>query len=405
MTSQDGPLEGLRVVDLTHMLAGPYTTMLLADMGADVIKVEPLRGDFIRTAGPTFGEGDERFGGYFHSVNRNKRSIAIDLRSDEGRQVLLDLVRRSDVLVENFRVGIMERLELGYETLRQVNPKLVYACIRGFGDPKTGESPYVDWPAYDVIAQAMGGFMSITGEPDGEPMKAGPGVGDIFAAVLLSTGILAAVRQADRSGQGQFVDVGMYDAILSLTERIVYQYSITGQDPERQGNAHPLFGPFGVFRTSDSWVAIAAPTDRDWGLLTEAMGRPELAEDPRFTTTTNRVRNEKDTHAVITEWTHGLTSAEVAGIIGGRIPVGPVQTISQIIKDPHVATRDMVVEVEHPGTDHKVAIAGTPIKFDRSEVGVRRRAPLLGEHTADVMGELGYGAEDVERLRQGDIIA
>src|SRR5437764_3932873 len=236
MAAPERPLHGLRVVDLTRMLAGPYCTMLLADLGADVVKVEPPGGDGTRSTGP-FAEDDElrAYGGYFQSVNRNKRSIAVDLKQEAGREVVARLAAAADVLVENFRPGVMERLGLGYESLAEANPRLVYAAVRGFGDPRTGDSPYRDWPAFDVTAQAFGGFMGITGPMPGQPQKAGPGIGDIFPATLAAPGVLAAVHHRRETGRGQFVDVAMYDGVLALCERIVYQHSYAGAVPSQQG--------------------------------------------------------------------------------------------------------------------------------------------------------------------------
>jgi crotonobetainyl-CoA:carnitine CoA-transferase CaiB-like acyl-CoA transferase len=397
-------LSGLRIIDLSHMLAGPYCTMLLADLGAEVIKVESPQGDFIRKVGPLFGVDDEQFGGYFHSINRNKLSISLDLATEEGKQVFRDLVASADAVIENFRESVMEDLGLGYEQLREINPRIVYGCIRGFGDGRTGKSPYSDWPAYDIVAQAMGGFMSVTGEEGGEPLKAGPGIGDLYPAVLLSTGVLAAILNARETGQGQFVDVAMYDAILSLSERIVYQHSITGAIPQRQGNGHPLFSPFGVYRTSDGWATVAAPADRDWALLAEIMERPELATDPRFMTSAARVANKDEVRRVVSDWTATITTAELLEKAGGRIPVGPVQSIDEIFADPHVEAREMLVEVEHPLTDRTVRIAGTPIKFAGTPGGVRFRAPLLGEHTRSVLEGLGYSRERIAELYRDDIV-
>ena len=296
----NGPLAGLKVLDLTAMLAGPYATMLLADLGADVVKIEPPHGDLTRGVGP-FREGakENRLGGYFQSVNRGKRSVVL-----------------ADVVTENFSAGVMERLGLAYETLAGVNPRLVYAAIRGFGDPRTGRSPYVSWPAFDVVAQAMGGFLSVTGTADGTPIKSGPGIGDIFPAALLAVGIVAAVRHAERTGEGQFVDVAMYDAVLSLTERIVYQHSCTGEVPAPQGNSHPLLCPFDIFPTADGWVAIAAPSDRHWELVAELIGRPDMASDERYRTNAARLRHAGRRRAA----RRARSSAGCGGRGGGRGP-------------------------------------------------------------------------------------
>jgi crotonobetainyl-CoA:carnitine CoA-transferase CaiB-like acyl-CoA transferase len=394
-----GPLHGVRIVDLTQMLAGPYATMLLADLGADVVKIEPLKGEFIRFAGPNV-TGQVADGGYFQSVNRNKRSVCLDLKSPDGIKVLRELVRRSDVVVENFRVGVMDKLGIGYEQLKIDNPRLVYACIRGFGDPRTGVSPYVDWPAYDVVAQAMGGLMEVTGEPDGQPMKTGPGLGDIFPASLLTTGILAALVSARQTNQGRFVDVAMYDAMLSLCERLVYQHSIRGDSPSRQGNSHPFFEPFGTYQASDGWVAIAAPDEQYWRPLARVMQRSDLLTDPEFASSEDRSRNRTKVREIVGAWTQRHTTAEIAQLLGGVVPFGPVQNIAQIFDDPHVHARDMIWPLRHPANGQTVHVAGNPIKVAEFPPQAAVSAPTLGQHTTAVLTELGYPSEEIECLRQ-----
>jgi crotonobetainyl-CoA:carnitine CoA-transferase CaiB-like acyl-CoA transferase len=384
-----GPLSGLRVVDLTQVLSGPYCTMLLADLGADVVKVEPPGGDAARAWGPhppaVDGQGPT-YGGYFASVNRNKRGICLDLTTDRGRQDLLELLQQADVLVENFRPGVMERFGLSYELIHERFPKLVYACIRGFGDPRTGRSPYADWPAFDIIAQAMGGIMSVTGSDADHPVKVGPGVGDLFPAALAAFGLLAAVRHAETSGEGQLVDVAMYDGVLSLSERIVYQHSMTGTSPVPQGNTHPLLCPYGLVSTADGFVAVAAPTDRHWQRLSQIIERPELADAPDYATNAARVARSADVYAAIEAWSRERTTEEVVAALAGHVPCGPLNTAGDIADDPHVAARDMVVELDLPagGT---VSVAGSPIKFSSTPSRVNSRAPLLGEHTAAVLHE------------------
>lgn len=379
-----GPLEGLRVVDLSMMLAGPYATMLLADLGADVVKIEPPRGDGTRTTGPfRVGDGPEALGGYFQSVNRGKRSVVLNLKDPADRDRLLDLVRVADVLVENYSAGVMDRLGLSYERLSAENPRLVYGAIRGFGDPRSGASPYQDWPAYDIVAQAMGGFLSITGTADGAPVKAGPGVGDLFPAALLALGIVSAVDLARRTGHGQFVDVAMYDAVLSLSERIVYQHSYTGEVPRPEGNGHPLLCPFDIFPTADGWVAVAAPNDWQWRALAEEIGGPSLAADERYRKGRDRVRHADEVREVVGGWLRARDTADVIALLGGRVAVGPVNDIAAIAADPHVAARRMLADVPQPGSDRPVVIAGQPIKFSRTAADVTRRAPTLGEHDLD----------------------
>lgn len=396
-----GALQGLRVIDLTQMLAGPVCTQLLADQGADVLKVEPLGGDGIRSAGPFLEDDSLRaFGGYFQSVNRNKSSLALDLKHPEGRDIFMRLVQEADVLVENFRAGVLERLGLGYETLRPHNPRLVYGTIRGFGDPRSGASPYAHWPAYDVVAQAMGGVMSITGAAGGDPTKVGPGVGDIVPGLMLGFGILAAVHHAQRTGEGQFVDVAMADGVLALCERIVYQHSYEGRTPGPEGNRHPLLCPFGLFKAADGWVAVACPGEKLWGPLAEAIGRPEMAQDPRFATNTARVAHAALVIAAVEDFTRARSKAELAQLLGGIAPFGPVYTARDIFNDPHFAKREMLVEIEHPGSPTPVRIAGVPIKLSATPGGIRRRAPLLGEHTEQVLDGLGFDATAIARLRE-----
>jgi crotonobetainyl-CoA:carnitine CoA-transferase CaiB-like acyl-CoA transferase len=383
----EGPLNDVVVVDLTTMLAGPFATMVLADLGADVIKVEPPHGDFIRAQGP-FAPDDElrAFGGYFQSVNRNKRGVVLDLTTEAGCSSLLELVAHADVVVENFRHGVMDRLGLSYERLREANPHLVYAAIRGFGDERTGSSPMRDWPAYDITVQALSGLMEITGEPGRPPIKTGPGLGDTVPALFAAIGVLSAVHRARRDGVGSFVDVSMYDAMLAMCERTVYQHSYTGDVPTRQGNSHPLLCPFDVVPAADGWVSIAAPGNNHWKQLCVVIGRPELATDSRTSDNVRRLANRDFTMSAITEWTTTRTKNQIIKALGGKVPVAPVNTVEDIYTDPHVHARNMLVEVEHPGVPRPLTIANTPIKFADAPPTRLRRAPLLGEHTDEVLG-------------------
>jgi crotonobetainyl-CoA:carnitine CoA-transferase CaiB-like acyl-CoA transferase len=385
-----GPLAGVRVVDATQALAGPFCTMLLADLGADVIKVEPPAGDMSRASGPFTGEDGERaYGGYFASINRNKRSVVLDLKTDLGRSALLRLVEGADAFVENSRAGVMEGLGVGYEVMRDRNGRLVYAAIRGFGDPRTGASPYLEWPAFDVVAQAMGGLVGITGSAEGEMFRCGASVGDLYPATLAALGIAAALLHAARTGQGQFLDVAMYDGVLALCETIVYRYSYTGQVARPNGNGHPSLMPFDVFPTADGACAVAAPTEKHWARLCEVIGRPDLVDDDRTRTTRERVANATLVRGVVSAWTSARTTAEVVGALGGRVPVGPVQTADAIFDDPHVAARGMLVEVPQPDGSRPVVLPAPPIKLAGTPAGVYRRPPRLGEHTAEVLAEVG----------------
>jgi len=398
-----GALEGLVVIDLTQMLAGPYSTMMLADQGARVIKVEPPGGENTRRAGPraegALGIEQGGFGPYFASVNRNKESIVLDLKTPEGKDALLRLVDKADALVENFRSGVMERLGLAYETLIRRNPKLVYATLRGFGDPRTGLSPYADWPAYDPVAQAMGGIMGITGPvTGGAPTKVGPGIGDIAPGMFLAFGITSACWRAQRTGRGQFVDVAMTDAVLAVCERIVYQYSVTGQVPGPDGNGHPLLCPFGLFPASDGWVSLGVPNDRFWVPLTQTMGRPELAQDPRYRTNDDRIAQRADVETLVGQWTGRHSRAELTALLGGEIPFASVYTAADVFGDPHYRARQMLVETEHPGSLKPLVLAGTPVKMSETPGAVRRRAPLVGEHSEAVLAEFGFDAAEIAAL-------
>ncbi|MBN9088527.1 MAG: CoA transferase [Reyranella sp.] len=401
-----GALDGVRIVDLTQMLAGPFCTMLLADQGAEVIKVEPLDGDHTRIIGPYHVDDKLRaFGGYFASVNRNKKSIAIDLKKSEGRELVMKLCEGADAVVENYRGGVMDRLGLSYEALQARNPKLVYATIRGFGDPRTGKSPYADFPAYDVISQAMGGIMAITGPDKDTPMKVGPGVGDIIPAITCAFGIVSAVFRAHRTGRGQFVDVGMVDAILAVCERIMHQHSFAQTLPVPEGNHHPLLCPFGMFPAKDGFVTIAAHADQHFPILCRLIDRPEMATDPKNVTVQDRRANQEAIIAAVSAFTQQRTKQELLKHLGGQVPFSPVYNVRDIVADPHFKAREMLPWVPHPGLDHEVQIAGVAVKMTETPGRVRHRAPLLGEHTDEYLKSIGYSWADIDCLRAGKIVA
>jgi crotonobetainyl-CoA:carnitine CoA-transferase CaiB-like acyl-CoA transferase len=385
---RSGPLTDVRVIDLTAALAGPFCTMLLADLGADVIKVEPPTGDFTRAGGPfTKGDTDRHYGGFFASVNRSKRSIVLDLQDEVDRETLRSLVEGADVVVENFRPGVLDRLELGYEALSAINPRLVYGAVRGFGDPRTGESPYADWPAFDVVAQAMSGLAASTGEAGTFGTRTGPSVGDIYPATLLALGVVAAVHEARRSGEGQFVDVAMYDALVAMCEETIYRWSYWGRHDEPHGNMHPIHIPYGIFATADGAVALAAPTNH-WPILCEAMDRPELADDERTRDNRARSANRALVTAIVGGWLAERTTDEVLAILGGKVPVGPVNSNEMLFEDPHLQAREMLVALETPGAERPTVFANSPIKLSRTRSGVNRRAPLLGEHGDELRAEI-----------------
>lgn len=401
-----GPLKGIRVLDFTQVLAGPFCTQQLADFGATVVKVESLGGgDLSRLSGPWRPEDVEhKHSGYFHSINRNKASLAIDLKSAEGVAIIRRLIPTFDVVVENFRVGVMERLGLSYEALRELHPALVYGAVRGFGDPRSGASDYVDWPAYDVVAQAMGGMMGITGNGPGDPLKVGPGVGDTVPALYLALGIVSAVLHARATGEGQFVDVAMVDGVLGVCERIVHQNQFGGQTPGPEGKHHPFLLPFGVYPASDGHIAIACPTEKFFRELLSALGAGELSEDPRFSNPMARAGNRDVVIQTLSELTSRFTKAELIERLGSRVPFGPVYDITEITRDPHFDARDMLAPIAIEGLP-RVKVAGQPVKFSKTPSGVGRRGPNLGEHTEVVLREAGVSDEEIARWRASGIIS
>ncbi|HYV57006.1 MAG TPA: CoA transferase [Candidatus Nitrosopolaris sp.] len=400
--ARGGPLADVRIVDLTQALAGPFCTMLLADLGADVVKIEPPQGDMTRGMPPFPADrAGCDYGGYFASINRNKRSVVLDLRQAGDRDILFRLVDRADAVVENARVGVMDRLGVGYEQLRERNPRLVYAAIRGFGDPRTGPSPYADWPAFDIVAQCMGGIVGTTGRAGTSGVPCGASVGDLFPGTLAALGVVSAIHAARVAGVGQFLDVAMYDALVSLCEGIIYNFSYAGRVVGPRGTGHLSLCPFDVFETRDGGVAIAAPTENQWKLLCEAMGRPELATDPRYDDNLKRVAAADEVRGLITDWTRRHSKREIMDTLGGRVPAGPVNTAEDIFADPHPRARGMLVEVEQPGENPPVVLAGPAIKLAATPAGIYRRPPRLGEHTAEVLAEAGIDAVPAGAPRRG----
>ena len=384
-------------------LAGPFGTAMLADLGANIIKVEPPQGDMSRAGAPLPPdyanpnadiEAAVNFGGYFASINRNKRSVVLDFKKDEDKEKLLALCEKADAIVENMRAGVMDKLGIGYETIAARNPNIVYGCIRGFGDPRTGESPYAEWPAYDAVAQAMSGHAHITG-PEGEGgYPSGVSVGDIFPGTLMALGVVSAVHNARQTGKGQFMDIAMYDAMLAFCETVVVNYGY----PEKRmlqarGKHHPNLMPFGMYPTSDGAIAIAAPGPKHWEILCEAMQRPDMIDDERAKNTYVRRKNQVYIEAQISAWTSSMTKKEVVAILGGKVPCGPVNTAEDIYNDPHVAVREMITTFQLPGENPEVSIVGTPFKYTETRAGFYRRPPNLGEHTEEVLDEFNISRE------------
>jgi crotonobetainyl-CoA:carnitine CoA-transferase CaiB-like acyl-CoA transferase len=406
MPNATGALTGLRIIDMTHALAGPFCTQVLADHGADVMKIEPLEGDFFRNIGPWRDDDKARhFGGLFQACNRNKRSLAVNLKDPQGAALVRELVRGADALVENYRAGAMEKLGLGYDSLRAENPRLVYTSIRGFGDVAGGRSPYMSWPSFDIVAQAMGGWMGVTGADADHPVKVGGGPGDTVTGLFAAFGTMAALWQARATGEGQYVDTAMVDCVLALSESVVSHYAYRGVSLEPMGNAMPGIAPFDTYRCSDGIIAIAAPHDPQWTELCRLMDRAELLGDPRFASENLRWENRNAVRDAIEAFTEVRTKEELRGIFGGRVPFSPIYCAADIFADPHFAVRDMLPELEHPGSARPAAVPGVPVKLSRTPGSVRHRAPLVGEHTRDILAQIGIEPERIERLAQSGAVA
>jgi crotonobetainyl-CoA:carnitine CoA-transferase CaiB-like acyl-CoA transferase len=396
--SRSGPLSDFVIIDCTMALAGPFGAAILADLGADVIKVEPPGGDISRGTPPhppdfatpaSAREAGCDYGGYFASINRNKRSISLDLKDAADREVFLRLCERADAVLENTRAGVMDRLGCGYEVIAARNPRIVYAAVRGFGDPRTGESPYVDWPAFDIVAQSMGGLAHITGPGDGIGYPCGASVGDLYPGTLMALGVVSAVHRARATGQGQFVDVGMYDAVAFLCETVVANYGYERVSLGPRGSGHPNLCPFDIYPTADGAVAIAAPGAKHWHALCEAMGRADLVDDARTRDVRARVTHRALVNDAIESWTRGQSKSEVVAALGGRVPCGPVNTAADLFADPHLRARGMIREVDLPGENPPVSLAGPPIKFSATPTDIYRRAPCLDEHRAEILAQFG----------------
>jgi crotonobetainyl-CoA:carnitine CoA-transferase CaiB-like acyl-CoA transferase len=387
------PLKGIRVIELARVLAGPWAGQMLADMGADVIKVEsPDGGDDTRAWGPPFVEsndGDNLSAAYYHSTNRGKRSITVDLKSDEGRETVRRLVKTTDVVIENFKRGGLEKYGLDYQSLRALNPKLIYCSITGFG--QTG--PYADFAGYDYIVQGMSGFMSITGEPDGQPMKAGVAVADIFTGIYSVTAIQAALIHAMRTGQGQHIDMALLDVQSAVLANQNMNYLISGKPPVRLGNAHPNISPYEVVPTADGFLILAIGNDGQFRRLCKILGIDAIADDERYATNKARVAHKVEVRQIVStetlKWTKRdlLTACEA-----NAVPAGPINSIEEMFADPQVQARGLRVDLEAadgtviPGVRTPIILSETPLHYERP-------SPRLGEHQAEVMAEL----DDIER--------
>ena len=400
------PLAGLRVIGMEQQVAGPYCTMMLADQGADVIKIErPGSGDSAREGAPiVHNDAGERVSGYFLRFNRNKRSLTLNTQTEDGRAIFKKLAAQADVVVENFRPGLMKRLGLDYNTLREENPRLIYAGISGFGTLDELQGPYSERPAYDIVAQAMGGLMNTCGAADGPPNWLGVALGDIVSGIMAAHGILLALLARATTGQGQYIDISMYDTMVALAERSVTAYSLTQKVLSR--GREPFMAPWGPFEVRDGAVALIVPTESDWAKFCRAIGREDLLDNQELRSGPGRAAHMHDILGPIVDtWMRQRTKAEVVEtLLNAGLPVGPVQDAAEVYDCPHIAARRLLIDVPDAvlGT---ARLVGSPIKLGDSLDARREPAPRLGEHTDAILREfLGYDSSTMEHLRAAQVI-
>ena len=394
-----GPLKGIKVIELAQIMAGPTCGMLLADMGADVIKVEKLPGgDDTRSYTEPSVKGESAA---FMMLNRNKRGMAVNLKHPRGLEVVKKLLADADVVTENYRKGTLEKLGLGYDVLRALNPRLVYCAVSGYG--RTG--PYADKGGFDLIAQGVAGLMGVTGEPGRAPVKSGTPIADINAGIFAALGIVAALYARRETGRGQMVETSLMEAAIHQMQWQSAIYFATGVDPGPSGSAHILTAPYQAFPTADGWINVGGANQANWERIVKVVGRPELAADARFRTNGDRMRNLEALIPLIAEPLRAKPSAHwVREFEAAGVPVGPVNKVSEMLADPQVAAREMVVEVEHPNAGRTRAL-GHPVKFSDTPTQITRAAPLLGEHTDAILRGLGYAADEIAAMRSEGAVA
>ncbi|HEX5164052.1 MAG TPA: CaiB/BaiF CoA-transferase family protein [Thermomicrobiales bacterium] len=398
MTETAGPLSGVRVLDLSRVLAGPYCTMILGDLGADVIKVEqPGKGDDTRAWGPPWAGTESA---YYLTVNRNKRGITVDLKSPEGQQIIRDLAAKSDIVVENFKLGTLERMGIGYEQLREVNPRLIWATVSGYGP----DGPWADRPGYDFIVQGESGIMAITGEPDGDPMKVGVAIVDVTTGMFTVIGILAALRARDASGAGQRVDTSLLTSAVAWLANVGQSHLVSGKPAKRYGNAHASIVPYQVFKARDQYITIGVGNDRQFASLCSVLGIPEIAHDQRFATNPLRVENRDELIEILqSRFETGDAEDWLEACYRAGIPSGKINTVEQVFEHPQVLARDMLVEIEHAQAG-MLKMAGIPYQLSGSPASIRLAPPTLGQHTDEVLRELGRSDDEIRSMHESGAI-
>jgi crotonobetainyl-CoA:carnitine CoA-transferase CaiB-like acyl-CoA transferase len=395
------PLSGVRVVDLTRILAGPFATMLMGDLGADVIKVEqPEGGDDTRGWGPPWVSGAGGASAYFTSVNRNKRSCTLDFKTEAGREVLWRLVERADVVISNFRPGVLDRLGLGWEAVHARSPRAIYVLINGYG----AEGPAARKPAFDVIVQGEAGIMDLTGQPGGPPTRVGISLGDETAGLLAVQGVLAALLVRERTGEGQRVEVALHDGLLSLLTFHAQIWWASGKAPTRIGNAHPSIVPYQTFATADGWMNVGVGNEGQWKRFCEAVGRPGWVDEPRYRTNAERLVHREELVPRIEEILRGQRTADwIEAFSAVDVPCGRIRPVAEALDSPEARARGMIVEVE--GADGvSLPLLGPAVRLSASPAGIRRRPPRLGEHTEQVLGELGYEVSEIDELKRNQVV-